>query len=103
MPLQTKAELMSLIETHEKELRIVGVRKLGLSGSFARGEQKVDSDVDVLVEFDPGQKKFDNFMGLSFFLEDLFKRPVELVTAESLAPRIRPRILTTVEYARLSS
>ncbi len=102
MPAQTKTELMSIIEGHESELRAIGVRRLGLFGSFVRGDQRADSDVDVLVEFDSGKKKFDNFMNLSFFLEDLFKRRVELLTPESLAPRIRPRILATVEYARLS-
>ena len=43
-------------------------------------------------------KTFDNFIQLSFLLEDLFKRRVELVTAESLSPHIGPFIMSEVEY-----
>ena len=71
---------------------------MGLFGSFARGNQKPESDVDLLVEFDPDRKTFDNFMGLAFLLEDLLERRVELVTPEALSPHIGPRILKEVEY-----
>jgi len=81
----------------------MGVRRLGLFGSFARGEQGADSDVDLLVEFTPGQKTFDNFMQLAFFLEDLFHRRVELVTPESLSPYLRPYIMDEVEYASVAA
>ena len=74
------------------------MKKLGLFGSFVREEQGVESDVDLLVEFEPGKKTFDNFIQLSFFLEDLFKRRVELVTSESLSPYIGPHIMNEVEY-----
>jgi predicted nucleotidyltransferase len=49
--------------------------------------------VDLLVEFEPERKTFDNFMALCFFLEDLLGRPVEIVTTEALSPFIGPRIL----------
>ena len=42
-----------------------------------RGEQSPDSDVDLLVEFAPGEKTFDAFMQLSFLLEELLEHPVE--------------------------
>ena len=89
---------MSLIEEHQHRIKTLGVKKLGLFGSFARREQGVESDVDLLVEFEQGKKTFDNFMQLSFFLEDLFERRVELVTPESISPHIRPHILSEVEY-----
>jgi len=65
-----------------------GVKRIGLFGSFARGEQKESSDIDVLVEFE--KPTFRNFMDLSFYLEDLFGRKVDLVTVKGLHPRIRP-------------
>ena len=77
----------------------LGVRKLGIFGSFVRGEARADSDVDMLVEFEPAKKTFDNFMALSFLLEDLLQRRVELVTSESLSPYLRPHILDEVEDA----
>jgi predicted nucleotidyltransferase len=98
MTVETYGNILSLIETHQGEIRAFGVRRLGLFGSFVRGEQREGSDVDVLVEFDRGRKTFDAFMRLAFYLEDLFGRPVELVTPESLSPYIGPHILDEVEY-----
>lgn len=101
MTVQTKAAIEALIRAYHQELRRLGVRRLGLFGSFVRGQQDAQSDVDLLVEFEPGQKTFDNFMHLSFLLEDLFQRPVELVTPESLSPHMGPRILKEVEYVAI--
>jgi predicted nucleotidyltransferase len=96
-PVQSKEEALSLIQKHQDSIKALGVRKLGLFGSFVRKEHNVESDVDLLVEFEPGQKTFDNFMQLAFFLEDLFRRRVELVTPESLSPYIGPHIMNEVE------
>ena len=98
IPVQTKERALSLIEEHRDRIKALGVRKLGLFGSFVREEQGVESDIDLLVEFEQGKKTFDNFMQLCFFLEDLLKRRVELVTPESLSPYIGPRIMSEVEY-----
>ncbi|GAB4469791.1 MAG: hypothetical protein OHK0037_28210 [Elainellaceae cyanobacterium] len=59
--------------------------------------------MDILVAFDPDQKTFDNFIHLSFFLEDLFGRAVDLITVESLSPYIGPHILDEVEYLELET
>ena len=64
-----------------------------------RGEERPDSDVDVLVSYQNGKKTFDNFMGTKFYLEDLFKRKVDLVTDNALKPLIRDPILRDVIYA----
>jgi predicted nucleotidyltransferase len=56
-----------------------------------------------LVEFEEGRKTFDNFMQLSFLLEEVLQRHVELVTLESLSPYIGPHILREVEYAPLAA
>jgi predicted nucleotidyltransferase len=60
-------------------------------------------DIDILIEFEPGKKSFDNFMRLATFLEQQIGRHVELVTPESLSPHIGPHILREVEYASSSS
>ena len=98
MVVQTKEHVLSLLQGHREHIRNFGVRRLGLFGSFARQQQGAESDVDVLVEFEPGHKTFDAFMQLAFFLEELFERRVELVTPESLSPYIGPRILKEIEY-----
>jgi len=103
MPVKDKQEIFTLLAENESQLQRLGVRRCGLFGSFARGEQGEQSDVDILVEFEEGRKTFDNFMGLAFFLEDLFGRKVDLLTPESLSPYIGPHILREVEYETVSA
>lgn len=99
--MQTKQDFFSAIEQNKVLLSSLGVRQIGLFGSFVRGEAKPKSDVDVLVEFEKGQKTFDNFMRLNLLLEELLQRDVELLTRESLSPYIGPHILKEIEYAAL--
>ena len=103
MPVEAKDNVVSLLEGHIEDIKVFGVTRLGLFGSFARGESSDTSDVDILVEFDPGSKTFDNFIHLAFYLEDLLERRVELVTTEALSPYIGPRILREVEYVALTA
>jgi predicted nucleotidyltransferase len=84
-------EIIDQLKSHAQEIKACfGVKRIGLFGSFARGEQKESSDIDVLVEFE--KPTFRNFMDLSFYLEDLFGRRVDLVTVKGLHPRIRPYV-----------
>ena len=100
---QTKLEVLRTLTDHSDQLRELGVKELGLFGSFVRGEQTAESDVDLLVQFEPDKKSFDNFMDLSELLEELLQRRVEIVTTEALSPYIGPHILREVEYANISS
>jgi uncharacterized protein len=93
----TKTEIIERVREAEDQLRALGVKRLALFGSFVRGEPHSQSDIDLLVEFKSGQKTFDHFMALSFLLEALLQRPVELVTTEALSPFIGPRIMAEAE------
>jgi uncharacterized protein len=95
---QTKQDLLEVLAEHHNQIKALGVKRLGLFGSFVRDEPHDTSDVDLLVEFEAGQKTFDHFMALSFLLEDLLQRRIELVTPEALSPYIGPYILREVEY-----
>ncbi len=101
--IRTKQDVLKILHQNRDRLKTLGVRKIGLFGSFVRGEQHPDSDIDLLVEFEAGQKTFDAFMELSFVLEEVFQRRIELVTVESLSPYIGPHILKEVEYAALAA
>jgi predicted nucleotidyltransferase len=103
MAVQTKEHILTLLHDHQHPIRQFGVKRLGLFGSFVRDQQDTESDVDVLVEFEPERKSFDAFMQLAFFLEDLFERRVELVTPESLSPYIGPHILKEIEYVNFDT
>ena len=97
MPVQTKAQVLSLLQASHQELQRFGVRRCGIFGFFVQDVAIYDrSDVDVLVAFEPDQKTFDNFIHLAFFLEDLFGRAVDLITIESLSPYLAPHILAEV-------
>jgi len=76
-----------------------GVAKIGIFGSFVRGEERPESDVDVLVTFRKGEETFDHYMDCKFYLEDLFGRNVDLVMKGAIKPRIREYILGEVVYA----
>lgn len=92
--------ILSEIESNMIKIKGFGVRKIGLFGSFARGEQTNISDIDILVEFYQEQKTFDNYMELKFYLEDLFSRKVDLVIAEAIKPDLKPNITRSVRYAQ---
>src|SRR3954469_6692304 len=93
------APILETLEAHRQALHAFGARRLGLFGSWARGEAKETSDLDFLVEFEPGRKTFDSYMDLKLFLQDLFGRPVDLVITEGIKPRLRENILREVVYA----
>jgi predicted nucleotidyltransferase len=103
MIVQSKAQLLALIREHQEQLQAFGVRRCGIFGSFIRDQQDRQSDVDVLVEFEPGKKTFDNFIHLAFYLEELFGRKVDLLTPESLSPHIGPKIVCEVEYVAVGA
>jgi predicted nucleotidyltransferase len=98
MPMQrTKEQVLQLVEENLSALRRLGVRRLGLFGSCARGEATSTSDLDCVVEFD--RKSFDAYMDLKFFLQDLFQCPIDLVLADTIKPRLRPIIQGETVYA----
>ena len=83
---------LTLLRQHSQEIRNkFGVERIGIFGSFVRGEEKPESDVDVLVEFED-RPTFDGYMSLKFFLEDLLSCPVDVVTASSLKPRLKAAV-----------
>ncbi|MFC1582649.1 nucleotidyltransferase family protein [Planctomycetota bacterium] len=100
---KNKDGVLKLLENNETRLHELGVNRIALFGSFVRNEQRPDSDIDIMVEFRAGCKNFDNFMELALFLEELMGREVELVTVESISPRLKPYILDEIEYAPLSN
>ncbi len=102
-PVECKAEVIERLQGAREHLASLGVKGLGLFGSFVTGRHTHASDVDVLVEFVTGRHTFDSFMDLSFFLEELLGRRVELVTPESLSPYIGPHILREVERVQIAA
>jgi len=93
----TRDEILRLLSEHRADLERFGVKSLALFGSAAREEAKPESDLDLLVEF-AGPATFDQYMDLKFFLEDLLRSPVDLVTHKALKPRLKPHIEKEAVY-----
>ena len=94
----TPKDFFERIEPHRAELARAGVRRIGVFGSVERGEAGPDSDVDVLVEFDPIPDLLE-FAALRDRLVEILGRPVDLATPGGLRPRLRDRVLHEVRYA----
>ncbi len=99
--MQEELNLTRILEILRKnilKIQSFGIKNIGIFGSYAREEQEIRSDLDVLIEFEIGKKNFDNLIDLFFFLEDLLQVKVDLVTKKALSPYIGPSILKEVVY-----
>ncbi len=95
----TKEYILTILKTNKPELLKFGVTNVGLFGSYLRNEQTKDSDIDLLIDFEPGKENFDNYMAVYDIFENLFKnQKVEIVTANGLSKYIGPKILKEVMY-----
>ncbi|HSI74764.1 MAG TPA: nucleotidyltransferase family protein [Lunatimonas sp.] len=95
----TKDNILTKLKSNKLELTKFGVRNVGLFGSYLHDEQSSESDIDLLVDFEPEKENFDNYMAVYDFFEDLFKNEkIEVVTKNGLSPYIGPQILREVKY-----
>ena len=77
-PSLTRAGILKTLRDNDEALRKYSVKKIGLFGSYARGEQKRGSDIDLLVDFE--RPTYDNFYDLIVYLEKVFRRKVQVLT-----------------------
>src|SRR5580700_5996764 len=86
-----REEIIARLRENEAALRQRGVAHAALFGSRARGDQRPDSDTDIMVEFDPAARitVFD-YAGLKRELAALFDGPVDVVNRAGLKPHVRP-------------
>lgn len=93
-------DILDLIKTKKDDIGRLGITRVGLFGSFSRGEQNPESDIDLLIEFGKNKKNFKNYMNFVRLTESLFGRDVEVVTPESLSPYIAPYIKEEIKYVK---
>jgi uncharacterized protein len=93
---------LAVIEDHMDEISRFGARRIGVFGSFVRGDARGESDVDVYVEFEDEKRTYDNFFALHELLEKFLGRRVDLVTDKALTESKARLILPTVRYAAVS-
>lgn len=96
--MRTLEEIQKILQTHKEELyKKFEVKRIGIFGSYSRGEQKETSDIDILVEFHR-PIGFIEFIKLQEYLESLLGVKVDLTTKKALKKRIRKQILQEVKY-----
>jgi predicted nucleotidyltransferase len=92
-------EILESIQSNLGKIKSYGIERIGLFGSYARCRPLPESDVDILVSFREGEKTFDNYMDLKFFLENLFDGiSVDLVVEETLKEAIKPYVYEDMQY-----
>lgn len=94
----SKEEILRILEQLKEEMvDKYKIERIGLFGSFIKGGQKENSDIDILVEFGKEADLFD-FLGLSLFLEEALKQKVDVVSKASLREELRETVLKEVAY-----
>ena len=82
---ERRAEILRLAESH-------GCRNVRVFGSIARGEQRPDSDIDFLVDFEPGRSLLD-LTGLWLDLEGVLGCKVDVISSRGLKPRLASEVM----------
>jgi uncharacterized protein len=95
-----RREILAKLRENEATSHARGVSRAALFGSHARGDARPDSDIDIMVEFDPAAHvTVFNYSGLKDYIAGLFDGPVDVVSRERLKPYVRPAAITDAVYA----
>lgn len=87
-----KKELENIISIVSRIIKKFGIKRAGIFGSYAREEQRADSDIDILVEF-KGKKSLFDLINLELLLQETLKKKVDLLTYNSINPLLKKKIL----------
>jgi len=95
-----REEIIARLRENEAALRKRGVAHAALFGSRARGDQRSESDTDIMIEFDPAARitVFD-YAGLKDYIADLFDGQVDVVNRDGLKPYLKPAATAEAIYA----
>ena len=96
--MKKKEEILKILNAECSYLnQTYGVKNIGLFGSYSRGKERPDSDLDLLIEFER-PIGFFKFIELEDYLTEKLGIKVELVTKDALKPLLRPQIMKDIIY-----
>lgn len=91
---------IDILLRHKAELERKGVKHAALFGSVARGDNRPDSDIDIVVDLGPETSMVvTDYVDLKDYIASLFDRPVDVVSRDGLKPDLRSRALHDAVYA----
>ena len=97
-----KTDILQTITDNKGAIRKMGIIQIGLFGSYVRNEQTINSDLDLLIDFDKENKSVTNFLDFCDFMDKLFAEvKVDVVSKKGLSEFIGPYILKEVEYVEI--
>jgi predicted nucleotidyltransferase len=93
-------QVIARLKEAEPALRARGIRRAAVFGSVARGDERPDSDIDILVEFEPGSEgTIYEYMALKEYVASLFEGPVDVIDRNGLKPYLREPSARDAIYA----
>ncbi|MBI2715775.1 MAG: nucleotidyltransferase family protein [Rhizobiales bacterium] len=93
-------EVIARLKQAEPALRARGIRRAAVFGSVARGDNRPDSDIDILVEFEPGSEgSIYDYIRLKEYVASLFEGPVDVIDRDALKPHLRAPAARDTVYA----
>jgi uncharacterized protein len=92
--------VLARLKENEAALRARGVSHAALFGSLARGDNRPDSDIDIMIEFDPAARiGVYEYVALKDYVAGLFDGPVDVVSRDGLKPYVKPAATADAIYA----
>ena len=98
-----KESIYHILSQNRATIKSYGISTLGIFGSYVRGEQTSESDIDLFVEFEKGKKSYRQYINLVYFLEDLLKKQVDVLTSKSISPLFKEQIKKEMTYVPLDN
>jgi uncharacterized protein len=96
----TSQDVIATLRQHEQDLHARGVRHAALFGSVARGTDRPDSDIDIMIDIEPeAVRDIYTYVGLKNYIANLFTGPVDVINREALRPRLRGPAESDAVYA----
>jgi predicted nucleotidyltransferase len=93
-------DVIARLKEAEPALRARGIRRAAVFGSIARGDDRPDSDIDILVEFEPGAEgTIYEYVRLKEFISSLFSGPVDVIDRDALKPHLHAPAARDTFYA----